>query len=161
MSYIDDVELATDETILIRARKSMFVFFDSAIYMIAAVLFIVCLRVIDPAWFANLGLALRVIIAAAPLLIALIVLIEDIVSYASLEIAVTNKRMLGKDGLVALTVLNIPLNNVTNIKVEMSMFSRICGYGKLTILTPSGDFVFTQISDPMAVQQTANNAMIK
>ena len=74
---------------------------------------------------------------------------------------ITSTRMLGKDGLLALTVLNIPLNNVTNVKVEMSMLGKIFGYGKLTVLTPSGEFVYTQIADPLKVQQIFNQAQAK
>jgi len=160
MSYLDEIYWA-DEEIMHRARKTKFMFADSIFYMIAAGVFACCLYVIMPRWFYDLGPALMAVIAFAPLLIALIVFIEDVVSYLSIELVITDKRMIGKDGLIALTILNIPLNDITNIKVDISVLGRMLGYGQLTVLTPSGEFVYTQLKDPLKVQTLTNVARTK
>ena len=110
-------------------------------------------------WLSNLDIIIRAIIAFLPLIVALLLFMEDMISYASMEIIVTDKRILGKQGILGLTILDVPLNNVTNIKVDMSAIGRMFDYGKLTILAPSGQFVYRQVARALKVQSTINSAV--
>ena len=158
MSYLDE-NLVQGEEVLLRARKTKFMFADTVFYILVATAFAVCFFMFD--LLENQDTIIRAVIAGAPLIIAILLFLEDCISYSSLEVIVTNKRILGKQGVLGLTLLDVPLNNVTNIKVDMSLFGKMFGYGTLTILAPSGQFVYRQLADALEIQRTVNNTRLQ
>jgi len=157
VSYIDDQ--ANGEQILARSRRSKIVFAKSVILGILAIAFIICF--IGFHWFPKEDLAIRAILVFSPLLIAIILFIFDYLSYISMEIGVTTTRVLGHDGLAAQTVLNIPINIVTNVQVDMSMLGTMFNYGNIRVLTPAGEFSFETMADPMTIQQAIIDVQAK
>lgn len=72
------------------------------------------------------------------------------VLYRTTELAVTNKRIIAKKGLIQRKTVEIFLDKVESVQVEQSVMGRICNYGSLTISGTGGDkSPIENISDPM------------
>lgn len=70
--------------------------------------------------------------------------------YRTTELAVTNKRIIAKKGLIQRKTVEIFLDKVESVQVEQSVMGRICNYGSLTISGTGGDkSPIENISDPM------------
>lgn len=60
----------------------------------------------------------------------------------------TNKKVIGRVGLIKTKVLDAPLNKINNVSIEQGFFGKILGYGKIRIDTSSGTYYFSHMSDP-------------
>lgn len=64
------------------------------------------------------------------------------------ELALTNKRIYGKVGLINTKTLDTPLNKVNTVSVSSGLFGKIFGYGTLHITSSSGEYLFKGIKSP-------------
>lgn len=60
-------------------------------------------------------------------------------------LAITNKKIFGKVGIVKKQELESPLNKIQNIKIERTFWGRVFGYGTINITTDSGIYSFKYI----------------
>lgn len=71
------------------------------------------------------------------------------------ELAITNKRVIAKTGLVSRRTMEINLQKIESIRVDQSVFGRLFDFGRVVVAgagTPAA--VFSGISDPMAFRRT-------
>lgn len=155
MSQLD--ELAPGEEVLLRARKTTFILADTVILTLLTAAFVVIFYTMG--WLRGQSEVARAGLAFSPFIIAILLLINDIIGFQSMELIVTNKRVLGKTGIAALNLIDVQLDRITDIKVDMSFTGSIFDYGALTILTPSGEYLFNNIHDPLRIRTTINEAM--
>ena len=73
-----------------------------------------------------------------------------IIRLCTTELVFTNKRLLGKIGLVNTKALDTPLNKINNISVEQGLGGKIFNYGTMVILTSSTSYRFKHIKKPEA-----------
>ncbi len=66
--------------------------------------------------------------------IAIIPLVQ-ILRILSIEIAVTNKRLIGKTGLIALKTIDIPLEQISNSSLSCGFFGRLFKYNTLEVFS--------------------------
>lgn len=79
---------------------------------------------------------------------------------SSTELALTNKRVLGKVGRVRQKVIAVPANKIDVVRVNRGLMGLICGYGTVTIIPRDGDkVVFKGISRPKVIQDKIEEAM--
>ncbi|MBE5737290.1 MAG: PH domain-containing protein [Clostridiales bacterium] len=69
--------------------------------------------------------AMMIMFSLAPIL--------NILEILSLEVAVTNKRIIGKKGLFNTTAINIPISQISNANVSLSFFGKIFNYATVEI----------------------------
>lgn len=83
------------------------------------------------------------------LLIPTIKAIAKTIAFKNIELALTNKRLIGKKGFVHRETLDIPLNKVESIHVEQSLWGRMFHYGEIHIST-SGftNLYFEMVKNP-------------
>ena len=74
--------------------------------------------------------------------------IHAILTHFTTELAYTDKRLIGKTGIISTKTLDAPLNKIQNVSVDSSIIGRILGYGTVEIHTASGKFSFSAISEP-------------
>ena len=93
---------------------------------------------------AGIALALLIIINLAVgksiiglTFLALIVLIKQAIYVITTELAVTNKRIAAKTGLIIRRTVEIALPKVESIKVDQGIFARLFNYGTI-VVTGSG-----------------------
>lgn len=76
------------------------------------------------------------------LLIPLIQAIIKTVEFNKAELALTNKRVVGKTGVFSTKTLDAPLNKIQNVSEEQSFWGKMFHYSTLTIKTSAGEFSF-------------------
>lgn len=64
------------------------------------------------------------------------------------ELGFTNKRLIGKVGLINTKSLDSPLNKINNVSVSRNLFGRMFKYGRITISTSSGTYNYVYILNP-------------
>ena len=110
-SYVDDV-LIKDEAVLYRAKLSRWSFF----------------------WLIFLGLLLLPAFG-----LGLLLWIAAWIIYISTELAITNKRIIAKSGLIERKTMEMFLAKVESVKVDQSILGRIFNFGSITISGTGGD----------------------
>lgn len=72
-----------------------------------------------------------------------------IIRYLNIELAVTNKRVIGKTGVIKTNAMDTPLNKVQTVSVSSGLWGKIFNYGKVRISLASLDSItFEFISHP-------------
>jgi uncharacterized membrane protein YdbT with pleckstrin-like domain len=83
-------------------------------------------------------------------LIGLPWLIAAILQKKTTEMAVTNKRVIIKTGIISRRTIEMNLSKVENIEVNQSIIGRIFGYGIITIVGTGGTHEpFKDVSQPL------------
>ena len=72
------------------------------------------------------------------------------VKFFHIELAVTNKRIIGKAGVVNTSALDAPLNKVQNVSVKENLWGKILNYGTVRIDTAAGKYEFYMVKNANA-----------
>ena len=83
-------------------------------------------------------------------LIPLFKAIQATIKHFRTELAVTNKKVLGRVGVFNTKALDAPLSKIQSISVTQPFFGKICNYGTVRVSTAAGDFIFEAIAAPDA-----------
>ncbi len=79
------------------------------------------------------------------LLIPLIKAIIATIKFLNVELAITNKRVVGKIGVLNTQALDAPLNKIQNVGEKQPFFGKIFNFSTITINTAAGEYVFNGI----------------
>lgn len=143
MSYIEK-NLLPDEEVIFRTKKHLIIFLVPCAWIIATLF---CLINANP---------IVVKLAFAPAIAALATLGNSWLTYVTSEFAVTNKRVMMKEGFFFRHSNELRLSTISNITVNQSLLAQMLSYGTL-IISPFGadNDVFTEIANPYAFQKNA------
>jgi len=75
------------------------------------------------------------------------------------EIGVTDRRVIGKTGLIRRISIDTMLDKVSNIGSNQGIFGRIFGYGTVTIVTAGEKVAFQGISQPTVFRRAVMQQM--
>lgn len=81
------------------------------------------------------------------LLIPTIKAIIATVQFNHVELAITNKRVIGKSGVVNTKALDAPLNKIQNVSVTQTFGGKIFNYSTVKINTAAGEYTFGAIKN--------------
>lgn len=81
------------------------------------------------------------------LLIPTIKAIIATVQFNHVELAITNKRVVGKYGVVNTKALDAPLSKIQNVSVTQTFGGKIFNYSTVKINTAAGEYVFGAIKN--------------
>ncbi|MEX2642008.1 MAG: PH domain-containing protein [Acetobacterales bacterium] len=86
---------------------------------------------------------------------ALLKLAVRVIEFLTTERAVTARRLVYKQGLIARRTAELGLHRIEEINLEQSVLGRILGYGTLSIAGTGGDdrLVLAEVADPVAVRR--------
>jgi uncharacterized membrane protein YdbT with pleckstrin-like domain len=141
MSYIDN-NLLTDEKILFRTKKSLIVFLTPVCWTIATVFFI-----------TNSN-PLVAKVAFAPALAAVFYWLNQLINYVCSDFAITNKRILMREGFFYRHTNDTRLTTIANVTVNQSLLGQALNYGTVFINSfGGGSDPFTEIDNPVAFQK--------
>jgi uncharacterized membrane protein YdbT with pleckstrin-like domain len=85
--------------------------------------------------------------------------IAPIIAMLTNEFAITNKRVIIKEGLIARRTVEINLPKIESINVDQSILGRILGYGNMTVVGTGGTREeFLNISSPMQFRKSYQQA---
>jgi uncharacterized membrane protein YdbT with pleckstrin-like domain len=149
VSYIDE-SLAAGEVVLYRTRLHWIVMLWPILVALvfsggAIALFIASVGSIDPVW--SRALAITGVVCAV---VAVSSLIAGVVRRSSTEMAVTNRRVLMKSGILSRNSTELMLAKVESIGVNQDLLGRIAGYGKVVVRGTGGTYeLFDRVARPM------------
>lgn len=89
-----------------------------------------------------LGVWIKGILLCWLLFIPLIKAIAATIRFNNMELAITNKRIVGKVGVFNTKTLDAPLNKIQNVGEAQKFFGKIFNYSTITINTAAGEFSF-------------------
>jgi uncharacterized membrane protein YdbT with pleckstrin-like domain len=118
---------------------------------------------IGPAALLILGIALITagefvaVIGVLLLLVSFWRLIRTAIEFVTSEMALTDKRMIGKSGLIRRDSLDVRNAFVTGLTVNQSIFGRILDYGTVVIKGRGGDVGFKYIKQPQKLRNTVQS----
>lgn len=124
--------LIEGETIITEARITRVLILPQIILAVSFTAISLCFR--------NAGLT---VIA---LMIGVALVLSKWISICHVELAITNRRIIGKTGLIRLTHLDCPLDKVDTVQVHNNYLGALFDYGNVTITTSSKKFSFNDIA---------------
>ncbi len=138
-SYIDS-NLLNDEQVLYRGKLSIWSLMRHILLGLTFVLLgLVFILLVGWVFMGAIGMIFGVIFWIAAYLI-----------YISTEMAVTNKRVMAKKGVIRRETVEMFLTKVESIKVDQSILGRIFNFGSVIIKGTGGDAApFNGIGDPL------------
>lgn len=150
MSYIDR-NLLPDENILFRTKKHKIIF----LYPFVLTLF--CLYTVD---YMRHDVILQKLIWA-PCLVVLVYWINIALEYLASEFAVTNKRVMMREGFFYRHANELRLSAISQVSIEQSLLGQLMNYG-VVIINAFGAFdAFTMIANPVEFQRQVNQQLDK
>ena len=136
-SYIDQT-LTKGEVVLVRGRVALRRYWLS--FMIAGLL----------AFTAIFELFVTPVMALFTILFALLFVGPPVIRYLTNELALTNRRVVAKTGLVSLHTTEIKLGKIESIEVNQGLFGKMLNYGTVEITGTGGSHaIIPNISDPV------------
>ena len=125
-SYIDKI-LIDGEKVVHRARLSLWSMF----------------------WLILFGVLLLPVFG-----LGLIFLLRAWLVYRTTELAITNKRIVSKTGIISRAVMELRLDKIESIQVEQGMLGRILNFGAVMIAGTGGDKTpIESIAEPLLFQK--------
>ena len=85
--------------------------------------------------------------------------IKATIIYCNTELAITNKRIIGKVGVATSGSLDAPLDKIQTVGVVTTLGGKILNYGTIKISTAAGDFLFHGIKNPDSLKNMITVAM--
>jgi uncharacterized membrane protein YdbT with pleckstrin-like domain len=96
-----------------------------------------------------------------PMLAVLIFVASVWLEYITSEFAITNKRIMMREGFFFRHMAEIRLNTLSQINVDQSLVGQMLGYGIITLNAFGAFDAFTMISNPVQFQKVANEQLDK
>jgi uncharacterized membrane protein YdbT with pleckstrin-like domain len=94
------------------------------------------------------------------LLLALAVFLWPFLARRRTELAITNKRLIAKFGLVSTQSIEIRLGKIESVRVKQGLLGRILDYGDIVVTGTGSTFdPIRNISSPLAFRTSLNQAM--
>ena len=87
------------------------------------------------------------------LLIPLVKAIITTISIFNIELAVTDRRVIGKSGIINTSAMDAPLDKIQNCSVSSGLWGKIFGYGTIEIHTAADLYLFTMVKNPDAFKK--------
>jgi uncharacterized membrane protein YdbT with pleckstrin-like domain len=146
MRYVRRV-LQPGETVVYATKLHWIIFWR------AILLLIICIVLAGAAWYmadnsnASLAFGIAAVIFA---LLALSSAFQAFIRWATTELAVTDRRVIYKTGLIARHTIEMNRRQVESVDVDQSIFGRMIGYGTIIIRGTGGNLEpMRRIDDPL------------
>src|SRR5205823_6306601 len=99
---------------------------------------------------------LRWVVFGAGLVLFVIYPLREFIRWVTSHFVVTNERIIHRQGLIAKTSMEVPLNRINDVRFHQGILERIVGAGDLVIESAGtqGQEVFSDIRHPEAIQRT-------
>jgi uncharacterized membrane protein YdbT with pleckstrin-like domain len=146
MSYVQRV-LQPDETVIHQSRLHPLIFLPALVLLVIVVALLVA-----SAQFADEKISLAFKAAAAMFgLLALASWARAAIRRATTELAVTDRRVIYKSGLLARHTLEMNRSKVESVDVDQTLLGRVLGFGTITVRGTGGSLEpIRLIADPLS-----------
>lgn len=100
-----------------------------------------------------LGLVFLVL-GVVGIVLAVLVIAAKVIELKSIKLVLTNRRLLGKMGIIGTKDMDVPLNKINTISVEKKLMGQIFGYAHVIVGTSSGQYDVKYIKDADTFRST-------
>ena len=146
--------LGPDEELIIELRPHWLALVQPV--LVTALIFVAMGIVLAyvPSWSVSGWIKLVIVAVAVALFLAKPM--RRFLAWATSEFVVTSDRVVHRSGIVTKRSMEIPLENVTDVRYEESFVERLVGAGSLILESPGeyGQERFSHVSHPEKVQKT-------
>lgn len=150
MTYLDK-NLLKDERILFRTKKHMIIFFLPIVWTIFSQFASTYMQA-DP---------ILVKVQWAPWLLAFIFWSYVGLEYATSEFAVTNKRVMMREGFFYRHMNETRLTTISQVNIDQSLLGWMLNYGTVSINAFGAYDAFTLVAKPIVFQKVVNEELDK
>lgn len=151
MSHYIEENLLPDEKILFRTKKHLIIFFIPVLLTILSVM----------AFNYMHSDFILVKLEWVPSLIVLIVWASVLLEYYFAEFAVTNKRVMMREGFFFRHANELRINTISQVKIDQSLLGQWLGYGSVSINSFGAFDSYSLIADPYQFQKIVNMQLDK
>jgi membrane protein YdbS with pleckstrin-like domain len=149
MKYVTRV-LQPNETVIHTTRLHWLIFLPALLWLALAVILAIAALSAGDTFGGNLSIALGIAAAIAALL-ALASGIGALIRRVTTELAVTDRRVIYKSGLLSRHTLEMNRGKVESVDVDQSLLGRIFGFGTIVVRGTGGSLEpIRTIDDPLA-----------
>jgi uncharacterized membrane protein YdbT with pleckstrin-like domain len=105
-------------------------------------------------WFAKSWMILCIILAIPTIGITLILALWEWLKLRNIELGVTNKRVIRKQGIISRKTEEMKVSSIETVEIIQGVMGRIFGYGEIKVTgRGTSDVLFKKINDPMDVKR--------
>lgn len=148
MGYIDN-NLMKGEEVVYKASLHWAIYIPTALWLLLGIL-MVAISVGEEE-------SSVMVIAIIFFVFAVFALIKAIIANVTSEFAVTNKRLILKEGLIARNTVELMLTKCEGVALDQDILGRILGYGTLIITTGGATNKYRKIKDPIIFRNYLNS----
>ena len=151
MTYIERV-LANDESILHRARLHWIIYVAPALFVALGVALVSSAPSGDAP--GEVGKVLFLMVGGITFLLSGVVgLVVSWITRFTTEIAITNRRVIVKRGLIVRKTMEINAKKIESMQVDQSIMGRVLDFGTVTAFgTGSGFEPMRRVADPLKLR---------
>lgn len=92
--------------------------------------------------------------------LAVFFLVLAVVNVVTTELAITNKKLIGKVGFIRRSSIDIPRHQIESLNVDQSIVGRLLGYGKITVNGSGGNKAsIPYIKNPLQFRKMVMSAL--
>lgn len=150
MSYIDK-NLLADEQVLFRTKKHKIIFLWPLVWTLISIYITAYMQ--DNMILSKL--------AWTPWVLAVIFWAYVWIEYATSDFAVTNKRVMMREGFFYRHANEMRLSTISQVNVDQSLLGQLLNYGIVSINAFGAYDAFSLIARPIAFQQAVNQQLDK
>jgi len=151
MSYVEQV-LQPGEVVRYQASIHWITYLHGVLWLLAALVLWILVPV---SWRHGLIISIIMIVLVVA---GLLLLGRAWFEWWITEIAVTDRRVIYKRGLVSRTTAEMHMDKIESVRVDQSILGRILGYGRVTIMgTGASTESFGKIDEPVAAPLELRN----
>jgi uncharacterized membrane protein YdbT with pleckstrin-like domain len=155
-NYLENL-LGENERVVLETHQHWFVLFNKIFLELVLIAIIVAAVIVGMA-FSQLAIYGLILV-----LVPLIGLVRDTMTWQNYAFIVTNRRVIQISGVFSKEVVDSSLENVNDVKLSQSFFGRMFDFGDIEILTASelGVNLFHEIAKPVEFKTAMLNAKEK
>lgn len=147
--YVSNI-LQSDEQVIHQATIHWIVYLPSAICFVVGLALLLWVAPIYQAGGREFVGMIGVIVALLLLLAAPVYFFKALIQRRTTELAITNRRVIAKVGLIRRKTWEINATKVEGVEVDQSIWGRIFGYGTVTVKGTGGGIApLRNIDDPV------------
>ena len=155
MKYIDST-LIKDEEVILSPSVHWIVYAKSCIFFLIFSFILLFVGCVDQEW-GFVG-----VIELFVILITAVWYLYDKLYYTRVEMAVTNKRVVEKTGIISVHSEELQWNKIESIEIRQGIFGRCLGYGDIYFSGTGTSYVrFGDVKDPWSVKAKAAEILSK
>lgn len=160
MSKYAENNLRKDEVIICKVKKNPLAAFPQILFFLICLAggIVAAVKIPSPESAPPIGIIVMSVLIA----IGALALIIKIIRIITMELAVTNKRVIGKVGIISVNSLDYPIEKVDNVSVKNTLWGAIFRFTTVIVLGGGGGdarIQFPGISNATQFKNTVTDAI--